>query len=97
MPIEFPPAGGSGSSTTFIDSTLYTTTASLGVVATVPIVVNTKMAIVVRLINSQQSGSGWYLIAGTGADVTDINNGILVPDDYNGSTNNKIWVRIFGL
>lgn len=54
-----------------------------------------SLQILVRVISGSRSESTWQLIAGTTAE--DEDGGIVRPDDYTASTNEKIWVRVAGL
>lgn len=54
-----------------------------------------SLQILTRQISGAWSQSTWKLIAGTTAEDEDA--GVVRPDDYNASTNAKIWVRVDGL
>jgi hypothetical protein len=66
---------------------------ALRAVPTTALAAKSVMQIVVRLISGSWSGSGWFLIAGTTAD--DGAN-VIRPTDYATTTNEKIWVKLWG-
>lgn len=70
--------------------------AALDSVVTSGLALNTWMA---TAVIDQGGGllveSRWLLIAGT--DSEDAPGGVVRPDDYDGSTNAKVWVRVSGL
>jgi hypothetical protein len=91
----------------FVQTTPFTlltggTGAALDSAPTVGLATDRWLAVAVRTISGARSKSEWYLIAWDGTtaaagETTSADRGIVIPTDFNSSTNAKMWVRVDGL